>query len=139
MDRTFKIKDYENAPLMIECKIGGRKCLAIVDTGADVSICDEKFVMENGIPCGKKQTFSVAGVGETANSTSRPFDTTIAFKDYKWRHYSFKGKCIDLSQLQDAARYITDEPLIAIIGTDWLEQHKAIINIEDKTLTIEPR
>lgn len=139
MKRIFEINVNEKAPITIDIKIGGKDCIAIIDTGSNISICDSEFVIVNKIPHGEIKQSNISVVSQHSQETSSPFDTTISFKDYKWRYYSFKGKSMNIKHLQEAMKNMIKKPLVAIVGTDWLKEHNAVIDIENKTLTIEPK
>ena len=127
-----KTNPYNAVPI-VEVKIDMTTCLLLIDTGASVSFLDAKFVetrpelkifIEKGdiieVDSFEKSNKKVSKVIHTKNLTIR--NATFEHILYVMPlNISFKNKELNYH---------------GILGSDFLLEHKAIINLENLTMTI---
>ena len=117
--------------IYVEIEIGGKKCLALIDTGASCSILDETFFREvnDNISNGRTE------IGE--DWTGATFETEIisvgslTIGDIRFPKHEFV--LLDFKQIFPYMEY----PIVAIIGASTLSCKKFSFNLIDGYLLIE--
>ena len=79
MQRKIKLKNVKEAPLLMDVKVKDIDCIAIVDTGAQISIIDESFAHANAIELGEESTVGITGAAHSSDVSSRWFEEHLMF------------------------------------------------------------
>lgn len=118
-----RLKNIDNA-LCLPIKIGTKYYPFIVDTGSTNSLINKSIVDKLSLKCKNTgRSIQVHGLNGVANSTS--FDTvTIPLHLHKNYHKKANFYVMNLNNI------------CGIIGMDWLNDNKAIVNTKDKKLKI---
>ncbi|CAN5240462.1 hypothetical protein BH09BAC5_BH09BAC5_11420 [soil metagenome] len=121
--------------LQIKIKINGKNANAIIDTGASKTVFDktriEKFLKKEKITEHDRMS---TGLG-TASMQSHVVELkklSIGKLDIP----DYNGVVLDLSHVNQTYSAIGLSPIDAVLGSDIMEQYKAIIDFNKKTLSL---
>ena len=117
--------------IYVEIEIGGKTCLALIDTGASCSIIDETFFREvnDNIPDGRTE-MGEDWTGATFETKIVPVDS-LTIGDIHFPQHEFV--LLDFKQIFPYMEY----PIVAIIGASTLSCKKFSFNLIDGYLHIE--
>lgn len=134
----YNLINVKDAPLFVEIEINDKRCAAVVDTGANFVVMDKKFAEENTMCEVDDDGSEMAGVGYSKTFESLSFRCLMALEDVDGnkRGYLLEGTAVDLTDLQSMCAKLIDIPVVAIIGTDWLDYWRANIDVKKKTMTL---
>ena len=111
---------------------------AIVDTGSESTVMDEKFVKDNAelFQIASRHTMSLIGVSGGSVHTVEHVSATFVFEN---RRCMISGITSDLSELNKSACAFCDCELniSVIIGCDTLTQLGSIIDFNDKEIKVK--
>ena len=136
MKSIYKFMDLGNELLILKVAVGGCDCLALIDTGADICLIDDDFAIGK-VTLGKPTNIPIAGAYGSDRATWA-FEEAVEFKDRMGivSHIPVKGLVTYFSQLREIFKEFCDIPFAMILGSNWLRENKAVINYEDRTLSL---
>lgn len=139
MIRKIKLLNKEDAPLLMRVRIGGVDCIVVIDTGANYTVLDRPFAKKYASCEDNEDGSEMIGVGYSDTFESSNFCCMMEVIDADSNSHSMllEGVAVDLSELKDACRELTDLPVVGIIGTMWLDYWRAKIDVHKKTMTLE--
>jgi hypothetical protein len=118
----------KGVPIII-VDINGKPARLLIDTGATTSVIDSSIVKEYGFRVGANLDIDFNGIGGRASMYY--VDQAIT---------TFNGEPMYIRYRASNMRNIRNSlGIVGIIGTNYLEQNKMIINYEDKLLTIKDK
>ncbi|MBC8172303.1 MAG: retropepsin-like domain-containing protein [Chitinophagales bacterium] len=121
--------------IFVAGKIGTKKVLCLIDTGASKSVVDKKFISENFSNYKVIQTeHSTTGLG--ANYTNSEFVVIPEWiiGDFTLRNH--KTGLLDLSVVNTAYTMAGLKPITIIIGGDILLKYQSVIDYKKKVLRL---
>ena len=125
----------EGFHLLVEIFAFGQKLLAVVDTGASRSVFDQSFMKENV----KDLQYSKESQATTLFATSNTFQAVIPeLKIGRLRLLNYLTIALDLQTVNEAYEDLGHPRIIAILGSDLLLKHKAVINYNIMKLRLAP-
>ena len=135
---TFAIIHNDDIPLLLNIKIAGKECFAIVDTGAQSTFIDNEFVEVNYLPIGKYEYMAVSGIGFRPDMQSNQCSTVLELRDNSLSNHSYKLQCytMDLSELRCTFKEKGYDDVVLILGADWMKKVYAVIDVREHKLTI---
>lgn len=115
--------DLSGLPVIV-CRYNDDKINLLVDSGSNRSLIDENFVKMLEL---KEAEDFIANVN-TVEKQSKRIELNIGFKDTERRVLFYS---IDMSNLFDSIKKETGVTIHGIIGTDFLDKNKSIIDFEE--------
>lgn len=139
MKRKIKLLDKKDAPLLMRVRIDGIDCVLVVDTGANYNVIDRRFAKKHTNCEDNSDGSEMIGVGYSDTFDSASFQCMMDVIDIKGETHNMllDGIAVDLDDLREACKELTDLPVIGIVGTIWLDYWQAKIDVYAKTLTLE--
>ena len=135
---SYAIIHNDNIPLLLNVKIAGKECFAIVDTGAQASFINNDFVEENCLPVGQYTYMALSGIGFRPDMQSNHFTATIELRDNDRTNHKYRFDCstMDLSGIRSTFKDKGYEDVVLILGADWLKTVRAVIDVRERKLMI---
>lgn len=133
---------YSKSPVpMIECRTqSGKKFLALIDTGSEITIIDksldkEVYYVDKGI--GNVVLHSMHGEKETSQSLCILKSLTNDTEGHEL-NFTIKGILSDLSSISEFMKetYEFTEPILVVIGSDTLCRESAVIDCDHEQLIL---
>lgn len=106
----------------------------IIDTGASKTVFDIKHKNHFKIIESKHTEIKSAGIGEGNIETFIANLPEITFGDLKL--YNWLVAVIDLQHINQLYQQFTGETIVGLLGSDFLVQHQAILDIKKLSLTL---
>jgi len=134
----INVKEIEkdNYHLFIRVKIGRKKANLLLDTGASKTVFDKKkvlqFIEKKYI---KKNENKSVGLGTDAVKTATTQLAKVKFNKLKLA--IIEVVVLDLSHVNITYKLLGLDQIDGVLGSDFLYDHKAIINYEKKRLTLK--
>jgi len=127
--------EEDNYHLLIESHFGdGFIGKWIIDTGASKTVFDIKHKSHFELIESKHTEIKSAGIGDGHIETFIANLPEITFGDLKLFNWSVA--VIDLQHINRLYQQFTGETIVGLLGSDFLVQHQAILNVKKLTLTI---
>jgi hypothetical protein len=139
MIKKIKLLNKKDAPLLMRVRIGGVDCVVVVDTGANYTVLDRSFAKKYTACEDNEEGSEMIGVGysDTFDSSDFCCMMEVLDSDGSWNAMLLEGIAVDLNDLKQACKELTDLPVVGIVGTMWLDYWKAKIDVRKKTMTLE--
>lgn len=115
--------DLSGLPVIV-CRYNDDKINLLVDSGSNRSLIDENFVKMLEL---KEAEDFIANVN-TVEKQSKKIELNIGFKDTERKILFYS---VDMSNLFDSIKKETGVTIHGIIGTDFLDKNKSIIDFEE--------
>lgn len=130
---SFFINEYTSIPL-VKYKVNGKDAYFIMDTGAGLSVVDEKESKKYDIQDdGNGNVGRITGIGGSTY-LSRANQFSIELNDKPLNGSFFIG---DLSNVVDNIRSKTGISILGIIGSDLMQLNKMIIDYSKDSIFIK--
>lgn len=127
--------EEDNYHLLIESNFNdGTKGKWIIDTGASKTVFDIKHKSHFELLDSKHTEIKSAGIGDGHIETFIANLSEISFGDLKLHNWPIA--VIDLQHINRLYQQFTGETIVGLLGSDFLVQHQAILDIKKKTLTL---
>lgn len=111
---------------LVDVELNGQRGVFVLDTGANVSVIDQRYVEQFGLTLlggMRGQAFGIGG-GQRA-SLARIDSLSIAGVPIRQDRIAIAN----LAQVAETLGQLTGEPVYGIIGQDVLVEHRAIIDV----------
>ncbi len=106
----------------------------IIDTGASKTVFDSSFVSAFVTDIEELEENDSSGINATITNARTGIIPHIAFSTLKLEHY--ECLLLDLSHVNQVYQKYTDRQIAGLVGSDFLLKYKAVIDYEQKTLTL---
>lgn len=118
--------------LLIHAQINGETCPLVLDTGASMSVFDRKRFRK----CALKTTPDLQMSGVSSGRLRARLGNFASFKigELEWNNLPIV--LFSMTSVHKAYQRFTDLRVAGLIGSDFLQQHRAIINYGNKTLSL---
>ncbi len=135
-DASFVVVPFvltKSGHIIIDVSFNGLPALPmLVDTAAGISLLDKRVARELGLPYSARHSSTrLAGLG---TQTQKMKDLHIA--DLEIGMAVFPAPEFYTTDLKHIRYIKAHEPVVGILGTDFLRKHKGIVNYVDQTLTL---
>jgi len=147
LDGTMKYKiplelielEANNYHITVNCRFGsGREGLWIIDTGASKTVFDEALKeLYDLIESGDEIKIQSAGIGEGKLDTSLGQLHSFSFSNFSME--TLNVALIDLSHINKLYYHVAAREICGLIGSDFLLEHKAVIDYKKKLLILEKK
>ena len=138
MQKKIKLKKVKDAPLLMDFYINGIECIAVVDTGSQISLIDERFAKDCKLELGDASEVGITGACSSKDLITKSFKQPITVEtDNGMEEYVVEGITADMSNLRRTFSRIVVGRVVMILGTDFLEKYKAKIHVKQKLMTID--
>ncbi|MBW8189565.1 retropepsin-like domain-containing protein [Neiella marina] len=123
----------DSGHLIIEVSFNGMQPSALlIDTAAGISLLDKRTARALGLEISSsRNNIKLAGLG-TKRQTMRNLDVV----DLEIGMAVFPTPEFYTTDLHHIRRITANEPVVGILGTDFLVKHQGIVNYVDQTLTL---
>jgi len=127
----------ENSFHLLVCGvINGQKCDLLIDTGASHTIFDATLIPEMTDEEMSKIDMQIQSAGIHAGELKTGIGTIEKFKLGELKRTNWMVVLIDLSHVNELYKKFTDKRVAGLIGSDFLLQHKAVIDYKRRELTL---
>ena len=119
---------------VIEGKLNGKKAFFVIDTGASISVLDEKQGKEYGFESSAlDENTNLSGYGGNTYMKEAIYENVmVGGVDFNGEYYSQ-----DLSNIVRAIRENEGIKISGIIGCNILKSKKAVIDLEENTIHLK--
>lgn len=121
--------------LQIRVKVNGKAANCLIDTGASKTVFDQNSIRKFL----RKETIlenEMLSTGLGTNSMQSQVVELTKFQVGTYQQANYTCILLDLSHVNQTYTAIGLKPIHGVIGSDWLESAKAIIDFGKKRLTI---
>ncbi|MCM2678809.1 retropepsin-like aspartic protease [Echinimonas agarilytica] len=124
----------ESGHLVIEVSFNGMPPAAmLIDTAAGISLLDKRAAKELGVAINSRpMRVKLAGLG-----AKRQKMNDLDVIDIEIGMAVFASPQFYTTDLHHIRKIKSNEPLVGILGTDFLVKHNGIVNYVDQTLTLQ--
>lgn len=129
--------DGDGFHLLLDADIAGENYILVLDTGASKTVFDkttvEALIGEEHILASEKLS---TGLGITDMQSY-----TATIDEIKLNGFSLtkhEVAVLDLSSITSTYSKLLEQPVLGVLGSDFLMKHKAIIDFHKKTLSMYP-
>ena len=123
--------DSNSFHLFLTATIGGRVEDILIDTGASRTVFDLSHLVEE--PLSEEFSLQTAGIG--AESLPISFGCLPELLLGNWEIKNLKVAAMDFSRINDWYARFTSRRIAALIGSDFLLAHKAVIDYGKRRVT----
>ena len=120
--------------LFVSCSIDGDKYDMLIDTGASHTIFDATLIPE--MPAEETAGHNIQSAGIHAGELKTGFGIIKKFKISNLKRSKWVVVLIDLTHVNELYKKFTDKRVAGLIGSDFLLEHKAIIDYKKKKLVL---
>lgn len=134
----FNISEEHTVPL-VQCFVGTTRGYVILDSGAGVSILNSMHCTHRKNFVASRPTMTIAGLFSTDEVSSQEARMRIELvdKNNKTKLFNISGIGLNMTNINQQFPDTNDEhPVLAIMGSDWLQEHNAVIDYENQELII---
>ena len=136
--KTYNLIYNEEIPLMINARILGMDCTAIVDTGSQISFIDWELIRWLRLTPQDSYNMNIGGWNSDDEMISNEYRPLIKLRDDEGKEQSYPFLCndMDMTSIKQRMKNKGYDHIFLIIGADWLNDAKAKIDMKSKTMTI---
>jgi len=116
--------------IVIKADIKGKDAYFVVDTAAGASVINQKSIRYLGLKPGATVRGGAKGLGTSSHATRQIAMPGITIQKVEYKNPYFVT--MDLSHAEQAS----EKGLHGLIGSPFLQKHGAIINYEQKTISL---
>ena len=120
--------------LFVSGRINGRKYDLLIDTGASHTIFDASLIPE--VPVEKTAGQEIQSAGIHAGELKSSIGHIKKFKLGNLKRVDWTVVLIDLTHVNQLYQKYTDKRVAGLIGSDFLLQHKAVIDYKKRELVL---
>lgn len=129
--------EANNYHITLNCRFAsGREGLWIIDTGASKTVFDEALKdLYDLVESGEELKIQSAGIGEGKLDTALGQLHGFSFSNFNIE--TLNVALIDLSHINKLYYHVAAREICGLIGSDFLLDHKAVIDYKKMVLTLE--
>jgi len=128
--------DKQGYHIFVEAEINDENVSLIIDTGASSSVFDMNLLQTKlkAMKAPKGAEFMSSGISDAKIDTHFAEIETLKIADFVL--YNYKTVLLDLSHINNLYSNFGNRTIWGLIGGDFLKKYKAVINYQNKTLTL---
>jgi hypothetical protein len=128
--------DEHSYHLFVTATINGQRCELIIDTGASRTVFDINFFSESSdLMLPLEEDFQSSGINSEITEAKAGIIRKIKFGKLILKDY--RVILIDLTYINDLYSKVAERKIVGLIGSDFLLNHRAIINYAKKKLILK--
>ena len=135
----FEIKETEDGSFhpIIQAEIDGRTIFLILDTGASRTVIDKTLVTSYTAITDNNQEAFAAGINAQKMEVEQVVLPCLKFGDILFSNLAVFST--DLKPVSDLFEEMAQTPIDGLLGCDFLNTNSAIINFNEKVITLGNR
>ena len=124
--------------LLIKVKLNNKVANMLIDTGASRTIFDKKKIKKY-VKAGELRAHDSHASGLGTNKMETFICTIDSFKIGTLQIKNYETGILDISHVNTSYKLLKLKPIDGVIGSDLLKKYKAVIDYEEKTLTLHSK